>query len=77
MKIVVTGALGHIGSRLIRDLPKHFPDCEIIMVDNIMTQRFSSLFNLPALGNYKFVEDDITQINLDKTTTQQTQQNIN
>ena len=24
MKIVITGALGHIGSRLIRDLPSEF-----------------------------------------------------
>jgi len=66
MKIVVTGALGHIGSRLIRDLPKHFPDCEIVMVDNMFTQRYSSLFNLPVEGNYKFLEDDITQIDLNK-----------
>ena len=28
MKIVVTGALGHIGSRLIRDLPNAFEDTE-------------------------------------------------
>lgn len=45
MKILVTGALGHIGSRLIRDLPKHFPGCEVVMVDNMITQRYCSLFN--------------------------------
>ena len=33
MKIIVTGALGHIGSKLIRELPARFPGAEIIMVD--------------------------------------------
>ena len=60
MKIVVTGALGHIGSFVIRKLPYKFPGAEIIMIDNMMTQRYSSLFNLPSTGNYKFIEMDIT-----------------
>jgi UDP-glucose 4-epimerase len=64
MKIVVTGALGHIGSRLIRDLPFAFPGSQIVMVDNMMTQRYCSLFNLPKEGNYRFVEADITQIEM-------------
>lgn len=64
MKIIVTGALGHIGSRLVRDLPIAFPGCEIVMVDNLLTQRFSSLFNLPKVGNYSFIEADINKINL-------------
>ncbi len=64
MKIVVTGALGHIGSRLIRDLPSVFPDSHIVMVDNMMTQRFTSLFNLPPVGSYEFIEADLTQISL-------------
>jgi nucleoside-diphosphate-sugar epimerase len=64
MKIVVTGALGHIGSRLIRDLPFSFPGCEILMIDNLMTQRYCSLFNLPKEGNYRFIEGDVTKIDL-------------
>lgn len=64
MKIIVTGALGHIGSRLIRELPFSFPDSEIVMVDNMMTQRYCSLFNLPKEGNYRFIEADITQLDL-------------
>ena len=47
MKIIVTGALGHIGSCLIRDLPFSFPGSEIAMVDNMMAQHYCSLFNLP------------------------------
>jgi len=64
MKIVVTGALGHIGSRLIRELPFSFPRCEILMIDNLLTQRYCSLFNLPKEGKYRFIEGDITKIDL-------------
>lgn len=64
MKIIVTGALGHIGSSLIRELPNKFPNSEIIMIDNLMTQRYCSLFELPSHGNYRFIEADVTQIDM-------------
>ncbi|MGD0420712.1 MAG: SDR family oxidoreductase [Xanthobacteraceae bacterium] len=64
MKIVVTGALGHIGSALIRQLPLYFADAEIVMLDNMMTQRYASLFNLPALGRYRFIEADVRSADL-------------
>ena len=64
MKIVVTGALGHIGSYVIRDLVVQFPNEEIVMIDNMMTQRFPSLFDLPAEGNYHFIEGDVTDMDL-------------
>jgi nucleoside-diphosphate-sugar epimerase len=65
MKIVVTGALGHIGSRLIRTLPDSFPAAEIVMVDDLSTQRYCSLFNLPPYGNYRFLEADVMSADLD------------
>lgn len=64
MKIVVTGAIGHIGSYLIRDLAVQFPAAEIVMIDNMMTQRFPSLFNLPVFGRYRFIEGDVTHVDL-------------
>ncbi len=64
MKIVVTGAIGHIGSFVVRDLANQFPGSNIVMVDNMMTQRYPSLFNLPATGRYKFVEGDVTTLDL-------------
>jgi len=64
MKIVVTGAIGHIGSYIIRDLGIQFPNAKIVMIDNMMTQRYSSLFNLPPIGNYHFIEDDVNSIDL-------------
>jgi nucleoside-diphosphate-sugar epimerase len=64
MKIVVTGALGHIGSRLIRELPGFFPDTELVMIDNMSTLRYCSLFNLPAAARYTFVEGDVLKMDL-------------
>ncbi len=64
MKIIVTGAVGHIGSYVIRDLGIKFPKAKIVMIDNMMTQRYFSLFNLPILGRYKFIEGNVNNINL-------------
>ncbi len=64
MKIIVTGATGHIGSFLIRDLGMQFKESKIVMIDNMMTQRFSSLFKLPKIGNYTFIEGDVKLMDL-------------
>jgi UDP-glucose 4-epimerase len=64
MKFVVTGALGHIGSRLIRELPAAFSGAEVVMVDNMITQRYCSLFNLPTTGKYNFIEADVLTADL-------------
>jgi len=69
MKIVVTGALGHIGSRLIRELPNAFPGAEIFMIDNMLTQRYPSLFNLPAGVDYRFLEGDVLKLDMEKILT--------
>lgn len=66
MKIIVTGAVGHIGSHLVRYLPIQFPGVEIVMIDNLMTQRYPSLFNLPTIGCYKFIHDDVRNMELEK-----------
>jgi nucleoside-diphosphate-sugar epimerase len=61
MRVVVTGALGHIGSRLIRDLAGALRGSTIVMVDDLSTQRYGSLFDLPPGTSYEFIEADITR----------------
>jgi len=58
MNICITGALGHIGSHLIRNLKVDSLD-NIFLVDNLITQRYPSLFNLPLDKNFKFFQLDI------------------
>ena len=64
MKIIITGALGHIGSKVARLLPAFFPKSKIILVDDFTTQRYPSLFNLPEQGTYTFIEGDILKMDL-------------
>jgi UDP-glucose 4-epimerase len=65
MKLAITGALGHIGSRLIHSLaPGDFD--EVLLVDNLATQRFVSLFELPKGVRFRFVEADVLKADLGK-----------
>jgi nucleoside-diphosphate-sugar epimerase len=58
MKLVITGALGHIGSSLIRNLDGMAWD-EVVLIDNLATQRYCSLFGLPEDIPFRFVEADV------------------
>jgi nucleoside-diphosphate-sugar epimerase len=63
--VVITGALGHIGSRLIHSLvPGEFG--RVLLVDNLRTQRYCSLFRLPRGVPFEFVEADICTDNLQR-----------
>ena len=63
MKILITGALGHIGSGLIHSIcPGEFE--EVILLDNLSTQRYCSLFNLPQDVPFRFIEADIRTADL-------------
>jgi len=64
MRVVVTGALGHVGSRLIRDLPTAWPGAEVVMLDNLATERYASLYDLPPNGKYQFIEGDVLTADL-------------
>ena len=58
MRLVITGALGHIGSRLIHNLrPDDFE--EVVLFDNLSTQRYVSLFGLPLAVPFRFIEGDV------------------
>lgn len=66
MKILITGCLGHLGSYLLRNLPTGI---KIVGYDNLSTQRYCSLFNLPHpiefhdTGFENIIEDDLKDIN--------------
>ena len=58
MNICISGALGHIGSKLIRNLS--IPDLgKVHLVDNLLTQRYASLFDLPDGIDFIFHPVDI------------------
>ena len=63
MKLVITGALGHIGSQFIHSLKPHAYE-EVLLLDNLSTQRYCSLFRLPAGIPFRFVEQDICTADL-------------
>lgn len=62
-RLVVTGALGHIGSALIHSLrPEEFD--EVLIIDDMSAQRYCSLFNLPDGVPFRFVEADVCTADL-------------
>lgn len=65
MKILITGALGHIGSELIRKLNISKKDV-VYLVDNLSSGRYCSLFDLPANKRYKFFQMDILSPEIEK-----------
>ncbi len=66
MKILVTGALGHIGSKLIRDLSNINNIRNIYLIDDLRTQRFNSLMHLSKKGKYKFYDETLSKENLNQ-----------
>lgn len=64
MKVAITGALGHIGSRLIRSLPRAGWNPDLLLIDNMATQRYASLFDLPPASRYRFCEADVLEADL-------------
>ena len=47
MKILITGGLGHIGSYILQNINKIKILKTIYVIDNLSTQRYTSLFNQP------------------------------
>jgi UDP-glucose 4-epimerase len=59
MKVLITGGLGHIGSKLIREYAKR-EDIELIRIlDDISTERYCSLFDLPEVTKFEFIDGSI------------------
>ena len=65
MKILITGALGHIGSYIINDLVKLKKIKKIILLDNANSERFNVLFGLEN-EKLEYLYGDLTDTNFCK-----------
>ena len=63
MKVLITGALGHIGSYVAENIHKIPKIKETILVDNFESNRFSSLYNLNKKSKLKFFIRDLNNKN--------------
>ena len=66
MKLLITGACGHIGSHIVSNIHKVKKIKEVILIDNFNTQRYSSLFNLSKKIKFSFLNVDLSKNNLKK-----------
>ena len=62
MKILITGACGHIGSYFIENLYKIKKVKKAILVDNLKSNRFNSLFNTNKKNKVEFHLKDLNDI---------------
>ena len=60
MKILITGACGHIGSHLIENLHKIKKVKKAILIDNLKSNRYNSLFNVDKKNKVEFYLKDLS-----------------
>jgi UDP-glucose 4-epimerase len=61
MKILITGGLGHIGSFILQNISKIKRIKEIYIIDDLSTQRYSSLFDLRNFNKkIYFIQKDLS-----------------
>ena len=60
MKIIITGACGHIGSFLVENLYKIKKVKKAILIDNMKTNKFNSLFKLKKKPIFSFYQKDLS-----------------
>ena len=64
MKILITGGLGHIGSYLLGNIDKIKFIKKVYIIDNLVTNRYYSLFNLPKINKkIYFYQKDLSTNN--------------
>lgn len=59
--VLITGGLGHIGSKLIREL---LEEVDIVVIDSLATQRYSSLFNLSTKYKVRILTQDCQTVDM-------------
>ena len=63
MKVLITGACGHIGSFLAENIHKVKGISKVILVDNLKSNRFNSLYNFEKKNNLSFFLRDLNNLN--------------
>ena len=63
MKVLITGACGHIGSFLAENIYKINCISKTILVDNLKSNRFYSLYDLEKKNNLSFFVRDLNNLN--------------
>ena len=63
MKILITGACGHIGSYLFENIYKIKKVSNTILVDNLKSNRFNSLYSQKKKNNLSFFLRDLNNTN--------------
>ena len=61
MKLLITGALGHIGSYVINDLARIKKIKKIYLIDNLSNERFNVLFSIKNKKVYQKLMLQISQ----------------
>jgi nucleoside-diphosphate-sugar epimerase len=64
MKILITGACGHIGSFVAENIYKIKNISKTILVDNLKSNRFNSLYNFERKNNLSFFLRDLNNLNV-------------
>ena len=63
MKVLITGACGHIGSFLAENIHKIKSISKTIIIDNLKSNRFNSLYNLEKKNKISFFLRDLNNLN--------------
>lgn len=66
MNLLITGAMGHIGSKLINKLSSKKKIKKIYIIDNFSSERYISFINLKNRNKIIFFDENLAYFNLDK-----------
>ena len=66
MNILITGGMGHIGSKLINKLSSLNKIEKILIIDNFSSERYISFINLKNRDKIIFFDEDLVKFNLKK-----------
>jgi nucleoside-diphosphate-sugar epimerase len=69
MNLLVTGGMGHIGSKLINKLSSLDKVKKITIIDNFSSERYISFINLKNRKKIIFFDEDLVHFNLNKIKT--------